>query len=360
MNGIIVLDGPDGAGKTTLAKHLVENHGAKYIHLTYRWPRHMFEYHTSAIHRAGRLAKNNLVVIDRWWMSELCYANAYRGGSSWPLMSRMMQRVLLKYSGIYVYCLPVDTREHLRAYDDLKTQRKEMYKDILPVVMEYHKLWDRVKHWPNITRYDRFTQGGWLPEFTEKMFTIMATLQAGQPADAADHENHNLIGHVGLAKYLFIGDQTNQRKFGGTWWPFYEYKASSLYLTQLLDKLHFEEHEGAWCNARGEPEMARSLLDRFELIPICLGKDAFLHVTEKDARNWSKRNHPYAVLHPAYDRRFPIGIKGASLIEGLGSIIHGGGHGQLIYRDNTCYVCNEQIKREDNEYGDLKRTGVVA
>ena len=39
---IIVLEGPDGSGKTTLARHLVELLGAEYLHLTYRWPTKMF------------------------------------------------------------------------------------------------------------------------------------------------------------------------------------------------------------------------------------------------------------------------------------------------------------------------------
>ena len=77
-HGIIVLDGPDGAGKTTLAKYLQGHYGAKYIDMTYRWKKNQFEYHTAAIHHAIQLSQKQLVVIDRWWMSENIYADVYR------------------------------------------------------------------------------------------------------------------------------------------------------------------------------------------------------------------------------------------------------------------------------------------
>ena len=35
MRGLVILEGPDACGKTTLAEKMVELWGGKYIHLTY-------------------------------------------------------------------------------------------------------------------------------------------------------------------------------------------------------------------------------------------------------------------------------------------------------------------------------------
>tara|TARA_R100000084_G_scaffold83769_1_gene39275 strand:+ start:382 stop:570 length:189 start_codon:yes stop_codon:yes gene_type:complete len=51
---IIVLDGPDAVGKTTLAKKIQERvPNTRYMHLTYRWKDKIFDYHTGAIHLAA-------------------------------------------------------------------------------------------------------------------------------------------------------------------------------------------------------------------------------------------------------------------------------------------------------------------
>jgi hypothetical protein len=358
VKGIIVLDGPDGAGKTHLARFLQERLGAHYIHLTYRWPNRMFDYHTAAIDYAGRLSMEAPVIIDRWWMSEICYANAYRHGSKWPLAWRLFQRVLLKYSGVYVHCLPVNTRKHLDAFGHLKDTRPELYHDILPVTIEYHKLLAMMAGWPNVIRYDRFTDGEDLVDFAKRLEGFRQDLISKQPVNLGSCKNKNFTGHLGLAKYLFIGEQTNQRKKAGSWYPFHEYGASSLHLLQLLDKLNFQEHEGAWTNAHGEPEMSRHLLDRFDLKPICLGSEAFLHVTEGKAHMYSQRNFPKCVLHPAYDKRFPEHYKSAELITQLGSIIHGQDGGQNIYRDNVCISCWNEIMSEDKRSEIQLRAGI--
>lgn len=360
MRGIIVLDGPDGSGKTTLAQHFVEKYGARYLHASYRFKQRMFDYHTALIHRAGKLARDHLVIVDRWWMSEICYGNAYRNGTKWPLYWRMMQRVLLKYSGVYVYCLPADSRKHLETFDDLKSSRPEMFKDQLPVVIEYHKLWDKVREWPNVIRYDRFSSDGENLEFYGKrVLKLMTQLQGDQPAQVADPNNYNVTGHVGLAKWLMVGEQTNQKKRQGSWWPFHDYGASSLYLTKMIDDLGIQEHDLVWCNALGTPEMARWLLDRFELKPVCFGGESYLWVTEKRADMYSRRNQPLAVLHPAYDMRFPEHRKGAELRSQLGNVFHGHGTASSIYRDNVCIACKTEILDEDKRDSIANRMGII-
>ena len=68
MKGLIVIDGCDGTGKTTLAEAICKRYDGVYIHNTYRWPQKMPLYHTAALHRALKIARTKLVVIDRLWM----------------------------------------------------------------------------------------------------------------------------------------------------------------------------------------------------------------------------------------------------------------------------------------------------
>ena len=100
---IIILDGPDGTCKTTLAQELCKAFDARYLHRTYRWKDKIFDYHTAAMRFAARSKKP--IVIDRWWPSEAVYAKAYRGGSEWPLQGRMCARVAINYGAMYIYCL---------------------------------------------------------------------------------------------------------------------------------------------------------------------------------------------------------------------------------------------------------------
>jgi len=314
--GIIVIDGPDGSGKSTLAQRLVEQYDAEYLHLTYRWPNNMFDYHTAAIHWAGKRSKDRLVVIDRWWMSELCYANAYRNGSKWPLMYRMLDRIALKYGCIYVYSLPENIRDHLNAYEGLKLTREEMYKDISPVVIEYHKLWDKVKTWPHVRRYDyqkHALQGCGENTVDAYAAALVADLQAWRAEQvdiALDPANYNLTGHISPAKYLLVGDKTNPRKRHGKWWPFHDYAASSLHLAQTLERLGVPEYECLYTNYNNSKAETDYLMRNFDLRMIVFGSAVFDPLVRDfggGSKAWKILANPQNVVHPAYDLRFRHG-----------------------------------------------------
>jgi hypothetical protein len=305
--GLIIIDGPDGSGKTTLAKEIVRRTGAHYIHLTYRHKLRMFTYHTAALHRATKLiAQGKLVVIDRLWMSELCYANAYRSGSAWPLMRRFMTRVINKHGAISVVSLPVNTRDHLHAYEQLKLTRQEMYNDILPVVMQYHAMWDRVKHDKTFVRYDYTKDDCFSTDFIDVLLAKVMARRMSQDPRILDPLNYNATGHIEDARFIVVGDQTNPRKRATDWWPFHDYAASSLYLTGMFEECNFDESQFIWTNARGTPEMARQLLGKYDLIPLCLGDRAYKHVAPSGG-DYLRFNKPLYFCHPAYDMRFNRG-----------------------------------------------------
>jgi thymidylate kinase len=121
MNGIIILDGPDACGKTTLQERIVETYVADKIHLTYPAPdnyKDMFEYQLLELLKAIEMSKSNLVVIDRHWISEMIYAKVFRGGSPWPYMPYVMD-ALCRFNGVlYILCLPGSIEEAVQRHRD--------------------------------------------------------------------------------------------------------------------------------------------------------------------------------------------------------------------------------------------------
>lgn len=343
MKGLIILDGPDGAGKTTLGQYMAKRYDGVYMHLTYRWKDKMFEYHTAALHRAVKMSADKLVIIDRLWPSEVCYANAYRGGSKWPLMWRMMERVINKVAGVYVICLPHDTRNYLDDYQRLKTTREEMYSDILPVVIEYHKLWDRMQHWPHVVRYDRFEQ--YMPVFVEELEQKLVEHQNSQDKHISDPSNYNCLGHIGMAEFIVMCDWKSPRK--RAWWPLYEYSGTSLYLTELWNRKHFEEHRFIWTTPSAKPDSARYLLNRYELVPIALGDVAYKHIASPSA-DYLRFGKPHWLSHPAYELKF---AKQHTLSSNIAAIVERGtadkGYSDYIKRAQV-YLDTDAMRFENS------------
>lgn len=284
----------------------------------------MDQYHTAAVHYASRFLDKQPVVIDRLWMSELCYANAYRGGSNWPLMGRFLDRVILKHGGIYVYCLPENPRDHLCAYEALKATRPEMYNDILPVVIEYHKLWEKVKEWPHVHRYDWFkhTESGEnsIQTFAAKIYEAASHRCEVQWKPGLSFQQRNFCGHLDSAEFLLVGDRTNPKKRRGNWYPFVDYSGSSLHLTKILEKLNVPEHKLAWTNYNNDDgDVFHQLVTIYSLQVLFLGSTLFDQAAKKLPKfkampNLLVINGGRSTYHPAYDLRW---LNGKLLVEDL-------------------------------------------
>lgn len=155
---IIVLEGPDGVGKTALAMALQEYLGARYIHLTYRWKDKMDLYHYSAIRNCAHLAQHQPVILDRWWVSEIMYAEAYRGMSKFMKRHFLLELIASKIGAVYVVCLPEDRERYIKHYNVLKGNRVEMYNEgmekVFDLYTDFYKTYMSLKE--NVVRYDLF------------------------------------------------------------------------------------------------------------------------------------------------------------------------------------------------------------
>lgn len=327
MKGIIVVDGPDAVGKTSLARAICSRTNGYYIHLTYRMKDQMFLYQSAALRFAAKKSQSQLVVIDRHWPSEATYGQVYRTGSSHPLMGRMMDRVLLKHSALYVLCIPTsrDPMEVARRHAEMKGQRVEMYDGGMEkIAQKYIDLYygkeppsegwehDDYNTWLmaqggmrkrldtlvyDMSHYMGCKQG----EFIDELLGNLHVHQKAQFQPA-----HGLLpqplGHARTAKFLFIGEKLKP-KTKGLEWPFYEYRNSSLFLTQALHLANHDETKAMWVNAcdPGGEDIAHLLSSRYQLKVVALGMQA-QYLAEDLHRRWKVKYH--CCRHPQYAKRF--------------------------------------------------------
>jgi thymidylate kinase len=314
MKGIIVIDGCDGTGKTTLAKAICDKHDGVYIHNTYRWPSKMPLYHTAALHRALKIARTRLVVIDRLWMSEAIYAEVYRNGSPWPNMGRMIDRIIRKVGGMYI--LAQSPQGHKEKFEQLKTERKEMYDNVDPVRKRFDQLFEggfaghdcdyaqqlsvfgMLKR-DDVLPYRYDIEGTNLDVYIDMVMSVLDSRMTKQYAPALDLRTENFAGHVHEANFIFVGDKANS-KFRAVSWPFYDFGNSSEFFASALHELAFDETRAIYINANdqdGITHIDRCLSAKPYLHLICLGNEAHASVHSLTRRISS-------VYHPSYAKRF--------------------------------------------------------
>lgn len=336
-SGIILLDGPDGVGKTTLAKTIMKKSGARYIHLTYKYPDKMFEYQTAALHLATKWAREGIVIIDRHWMSECVYAATYRNGSRWPHMGRMMDRVLQAAGAISVVCLPPDLETHREFFSNLKNQRYEMYDDQMEVARRFLELWNGnpgaagddyaihltrtggVHHRRDFVRYCLQEMGDRREEFVDNLlYTVTtrrnsqfyyATKKFSQAAGEVGGYNHNFLGFLDTAEWLFVGDQC-EVTMRGIRWPFYGNDDTSLLMSDALHEIAFDERRAVWVNVDdyfGGNGIVEAFKKKPNLRVLFLGNSAQEGWDIRVKRHLtSLAIYPevYKVVHPQYAVRF--------------------------------------------------------
>lgn len=263
MKGIIVIDGPDACGKTTLADTIKEycaerNAPCLYQHAHYRFKDRMFQYHEAIVRKAINFSQRGLAVIDRLHWSEFVYGNVYRGGSNWPLQWRYFDRLLQKNATINIICTGMSPAEVAGWHKKARATREEMYDARMEeVTAHFINIYNARCARPDYVHYywPSWTGNYGAPtphEFVEHTMNQLETIRSEQLPEALKPSCYNLLGYVPTADVLFVGEKLNN-KGRHQIWPFWEYKHSSLYLTQVLDELNFDETRAVWTNAIEEP-----------------------------------------------------------------------------------------------------------
>lgn len=355
-HGVVILDGPDATGKTTLANEILKQTDGcgKYIHLRYRYPDYMFLYQLAALHWIHKWSYYGVVVVDRHWISEGVYANVYRGGTRWPHMGRMMDRAFQGMGAMNVLCLPEDLDAHERLFKELKGQRFEMYDNMTKVTRRYIKLWEgdpmttgsdytaQLTRFGGVKRRDDFMrycytenarQNISVADFARTCLEKTDSRKQAQPlmttkrtstANGETHGyNHNFSGFLDTAEWIIVGDMCNP-KYHSIRYPFLDYSNSSLFLADCLSEIGFDETRAIYINVNdyyGAVGIVDALKRKPNLRILCLGRDALDGLqTRCQVYLTSLAVYPeiYKTCHPSYAARFN---QRALLIRDLGNLL---------------------------------------
>lgn len=149
--GLVLLEGPDGAGKTTLAEHLVKHYGAIYIHSTWspELELRMEDYMLQTLEMAKSVSQKRLVVLDRHFLSEIVYSAVFRADTT-PDRSAFHAQMYHTFfaptpfaKSLLVMCLPEDKLQWSASFEQLKTEREEMYANVDKAYDGFAALWEK-------------------------------------------------------------------------------------------------------------------------------------------------------------------------------------------------------------------------
>lgn len=303
----IILEGPDGAGKSTLAEHLLRG-------LCLGWTR---EHHglypkdtgEQLLHRYTTSILKGRVLLDRCFMSEFAYGTVMRGQDRLgPQGHRLLSRLCASRGVTEVICLP--------SFDEVRKnwleKRKEKFDpvkgtgDYIDAESKLHRVYHLYEMMT--ANQDRVVQINYqvLP-LKEQGFHIVTKM----------YLQKTLPGYClgsPMARYLIVGEQAN-RKRSDFDLPFYQLTGTSLYLNECLRDARAKEFDLAFVNAvkwsgvvtdkhrhrrrhEGENNL-KAVVDRLPRFAtaIALGEVA--------ARVCQNQGIPYVKLpHPSYWKRF--------------------------------------------------------
>jgi hypothetical protein len=229
---IIILEGVDGSGKTTLAKELAQRYNAEIHHegpppkfMNHRVRRRpsLTLGHYASILQSMR-GKN--VILDRWALGERVYGPILRkkdklGADGWTLLNR-----LIMASGAYqVLCMP----PYKVCLANWRSRHGELIKDETAYRKTYEKYAElAVTTAPDII-YD-YTKGPWNHELTPKL--ELPLNMSGSPS----------------ASYLVVGEigKRGKREESALLLSYFNLAPASQWLTKALYAAGFKEHELAW------------------------------------------------------------------------------------------------------------------
>lgn len=296
---IIVVEGPDGAGKTTLINELFPTWNQ-----VHRGPlANPFKTYVEDICYVDKLQVP--LVLDRFFYSELVYGPLVRAGSklTWA-HCRMLERLLLAHEVVVVFALPpFETcqanylKNHENEYMTDKTKFLQLYNG-------YKKLIEQHQH--TLARVPVFVYDYTTMALDEGLKTAILNKQAPWNSGPG-------VGCFRSGVTLLVGDRCSHDRYGS--FPFVDDTGCSLWLAQRLEEWGVPEKQLYWVNAF----VAGRVTDFSfvgKLAPrqvIALGLNASMELQRQGVRHQT-------VVHPQHHKRFAAGkqyplfdfLKGAS------------------------------------------------
>lgn len=170
---IILLEGPDGAGKTYLANKFIEKYKFSYIHSTRpKNPGNIHEYSVNTWSAAKLLSVNDMdVIVDRHFLSQIIYQEVFEKGKS---SEDFTSPAFLNGFDKIIICLP-EKEKYFEKFQQLKEEREELYNNMTDIYKGYENIYEGflqhqienkfynsiiaeggLKRLPNVYKYDMY------------------------------------------------------------------------------------------------------------------------------------------------------------------------------------------------------------
>lgn len=332
MRGIIVLDGPDCAGKTTLAEELKRQviargsslpkkhqFAAEVHHLSLPVKGQAFEEHKVALIAYIKKAwhEGKVIIADRHFLSEAIYGAHYRGGSEYPETARYMDMLLHRFKALRVICCP-PVEQVVKIHAEMKQVRVEMYnKGMDRIAQRFLNLWHGDESREDVGKIPDYVEqlslaggvkdiAGWyLYDYTkndlkEYAAFLLDELRAEYDLMPDGIDNIDRWGFTGFPSQhavLFVGDKMNSDNELRV--PFLANSASSLYLAKTFHALNLEADKTciANINDKGGVETVKMLSELCGRV-VVMGREAQRTMDQYGLR------YDFKIDHPQYANRF--------------------------------------------------------
>jgi hypothetical protein len=290
---VIILEGPDGSGKTSLARRLEKEWGMIYSH---EGPPpdnkddSRLDYYAVTLIRA--LRRKQPTVFDRFHLGELVYGPVARSSDRLGYGGmRLMRRLCFANHVLIKICQPPydvaleNWRRKLAAGDDY--------------VRDERKFFDTYYRFKALTAYEETFD--YTHDYDQQYYDLTNKLQGPcQPLPKG------MIGRP-EAQVLFVGERSNSKREDLDL-PFFSMTQSAGYLNRAIWEAGFHEREIAFVNAYKLNQMENDLNRAVQALPnlkvaVTLG-DKAKHLLSRQLRPGVNVE---SLPHPQYWKRFNNG-----------------------------------------------------
>jgi hypothetical protein len=229
-------------------------------------------------------------------------------------MGRMIDRIVRKVGGVYI--LAQSPKNHKEKFEQLKSEREEMYDNVDRVRERFDQLFEgghtghdrdyaqqlsvfgmRTRDDVLPFRYD--VEGRDIDVYIDMVMSVLQSRLLKQYEPALHLHTKNFAGHLHEANIIFVGDKANS-KMRAVSWPFYDFANCSEFFADVLHELLFDETRAVYVNAHdgnGPLYVNDCLRAKPFMKVICLGNDSYSTMSYLTRR-------AHRVMHPSYAKRF--------------------------------------------------------
>lgn len=318
MKGLILLDGPDCAGKTTLAEAIIAAAATEGItairrHLGKPETGQAWDMHAEALlnYIEEMNDDDKIIIADRHFLSEGVYGHYYRDGSEYPYTMRFMDMLFNRFIGLKVICCPpVETV--VETHKKMSQERHEEYADGMDKISKaYQAIWHSRVAKSNLPGLDYAQQLVALGGVQDKPFwyhydytQVNVEKYAKCLLDELKIEGEirtffefNYTGTPSKNSVLLIGDKMSTPNKLGI--PFFANTGSSEFLAKTLHKLMLPAEQICMVNIN-DPRGTEAVgaLSKVCGRVVVLGREA-----ERTMAEYGFKFDAYA-RHPQHARRF--------------------------------------------------------